>query len=655
MKLFRVLLLGLCLAGVPALVSGCGSKEEEAVIPPPPPDNEDPNKEDPNKEDPNKEDPNKPEDPPSDADQERLARLGQTPLIVAYFTEYTPSSVFPTLEDVKCFTHINVGHARFVNPKTGDGGLEIKSPGPDYLRRIVAYKSSYPELKVLLFIGGWGKNADGFSEMAKDDTKRALFCSECVRICNEYGLDGVDLDWEYPTYAAKTTQSDGSIYYNGADPADRANFTTLVKDLREALGKDKLISYAAASDDYDGKYMDAKAVLEWVDYINVMTYSMGDPNPSDPSKQRHNSPLYTSSRFANSKGGADCIERYHDRQGVPYDRMNYGIGFYGHGDGNVFPSSVSYAEAREAQEKGTVNGKSVAGYNKRWWDEPSKSCYLGDAAGVMYASYEDVESIGYRVEYLKSKGMLGCLVWEYREDDDEGTLRKALRQLMNGSTPDNPGTNPGDNPGTGTGEGPDAASCKDLGSSETANCYVVTSAGNYKFKTVKGNSTTSVGTVASAEVLWETASGMIDKIGVSGNYITFATASSFKSGNALVAAKDASGKILWSWHIWMPKTAPGGDLYGLSWYTMMSPLPPVLIPMACSTSGAARTRSRARRPLRKWLAPCPSPSPSPTRRLSPTIPAPGWLPWMPAPGVTRPPRPSTIPALRATRSRCARM
>ena len=560
MKLFRVLLLGLCLAGVPALVSGCGSKEEEAVIPPPPPDNEDPNKED----------PNKPEDPPSDADQERLARLGQTPLIVAYFTEYTPSSVFPTLEDVKCFTHINVGHARFVNPKTGDGGLEIKSPGPDYLRRIVAYKSSYPELKVLLFIGGWGKNADGFSEMAKDDTKRALFCSECVRICNEYGLDGVDLDWEYPTYAAKTTQSDGSIYYNGADPADRANFTTLVKDLREALGKDKLISYAAASDDYDGKYMDAKAVLEWVDYINVMTYSMGDPNPSDPSKQRHNSPLYTSSRFANSKGGADCIERYHDRQGVPYDRMNYGIGFYGHGDGNVYPSSVSYAEAREAQEKGTVNGKSVAGYNKRWWDEPSKSCYLGDAAGVMYASYEDVESIGYRVEYLKSKGMLGCLVWEYREDDDEGTLRKALRQLMNGSTPDNPGTNPGDNPGTGTGEGPDAASCKDLGSSETANCYVVTSAGNYKFKTVKGNSTTSVGTVASAEVLWETASGMIDKIGVSGNYITFATASSFKSGNALVAAKDASGKILWSWHIWMPKTAPGGDLYGLSWYTMMS-------------------------------------------------------------------------------------
>ena len=357
--------------------------------------------------------------------------LGQTPMICCYFTEYTSSSNFPTLEDVKCFTHINVGHARFKNPQTGDGGLVVKSPGPDYMKRLAAYKKDYPELKLLLFIGGWGKNADGFSEMAKDDTKRALFCSECVRLCNEYNLDGVDLDWEYPTYAAKSSLSDGSYYYNGADPADRANFTTLVKELRAALGVKKIISFAAASSDYSSaEYIDYKGVLEWVDYINVMTYSMGDPNPSNPSKQKHNSPLYKSSRFANSRGGADCIEGYHNKQGVPYNRMNYGVGFYGHGDGSVYPSSVSYTIAREALEKGKANGKSVAGYNIRWWDEQSRSCYLGDSDGVMYASYEDAESIGYRVAYLKSKGLLGAMVWEYREDDSSGTLRKALYDLM---------------------------------------------------------------------------------------------------------------------------------------------------------------------------------------------------------------------------------
>ena len=363
---------------------------------------------------------------PSDPEAERLARQGITPIRAIYFTEYTSSSVFPTLEDVKYFTHINVGHARFVNPKTGDGGLVIKNPGPSYINKLVTFKKDYPELKLLLFIGGWGKNADGFSQMAKDDTKRALFCSECVRLCKEYGLDGVDLDWEYPGYSAKTTLDDGTTYYNGSDPSDRANFTRLVKDLRQALGKDKLISYAA---DSDAEYIDNATVLKWVDYINVMTYSMGNPSPDNPSKQRHNSPLYKSSRFANSRGTADCIEKFHN-QGVPYDRMNFGIGFYGHGDGNVYPSSVSYTIAREALEKGTAKGKSVVGYNIRIWDEESKSVYLGNSSEVMYASYEDAESIGWRVKFVKDKGMLGAFAWEYREDDSSGTLRKVFYNLM---------------------------------------------------------------------------------------------------------------------------------------------------------------------------------------------------------------------------------
>lgn len=406
-----------------------------SVTPPPPPSGTtDPGTTDPGTTDPGTVDPGT-TDPGtiSDEDAVRLARLGQTPVVCVYFTEYTEKSNFPTLEDVKCFTHINVGHARFKNPKTGDGGLEIKSPGPDYMKRLAAYKKDYPELKLLLFIGGWGKNADGFSEMAKNADKRALFCSECVRICQEYNLDGVDLDWEYPTYSAKTYLDDGSIYYNGADKADKANFSILMKELRDALGPDKLITFAAASDDYhSGNYINYKEVLQWVDYINVMTYSMGDPYPSDPSKQRHNSPLYTSPRFNNSRAGADCIEGYHNEQGIPYDRMNYGIGFYGHGDGNVYPSSVSYTIAEEALNKGTAKGKSVEGYNIRVWDEPSKSCYLGNVTGVMYASYEDLESIGYRVRYAKDTGLLGVMVWEYREDNASGTLRYGLHELMKG-------------------------------------------------------------------------------------------------------------------------------------------------------------------------------------------------------------------------------
>ena len=344
-----------------------------------------------------------------DPEAERLARLGRTPIVAVYFTEYTKEKEFPSLEEVRYFTHINIGHARFVNKTTGDGGLVVKDPGPSYLRRLAAYKQDYPELKLLLMIGGWGKNANGFSEMARDPDKRQLFCDECVRLCDEYNLDGIDLDWEYPTYAAEG---------NGASPDDTKNFTTLVKEMRAALGPDRLISYAASD---SGGYIDNKGVLEWVDYINVMTYSMGDP-------PYHNSPLYRSS-LTRRRSGEESIEIFHN-QGVPYDRMNYGIGFYGHGDDDIYPSSVPYYLAREALEKGLVNGKEVAGYNIRHWDDVGKNCYLGDAAGTMYASYEDVESIGYRIAFAKGKGMLGVFAWEYREDDSEGTLRHALYNGM---------------------------------------------------------------------------------------------------------------------------------------------------------------------------------------------------------------------------------
>lgn len=102
------------------------------------------------------------------------------------------------------------------------------------------------------------------------------------------------------------------------------------------------------------------------------------------------------------------------------------------------------------------------------------------------------------------------------------------------------------------------ASATDLSSSTSANCYIVSEPGLHKFKTVKGNSTTSVGSVASASILWETfgtstspefcdlISGFCYKDG----YIAFQTADTFKEGNAVIAAKDASGTILWSWHIW---------------------------------------------------------------------------------------------------------
>lgn len=111
---------------------------------------------------------------------------------------------------------------------------------------------------------------------------------------------------------------------------------------------------------------------------------------------------------------------------------------------------------------------------------------------------------------------------------------------------------------------PDMSKVMDLSSAGTANCYIVSELGRYAFKLVKGNSKTSVGSVADVSVLWESfgtsyapdKGDLISDLYLYKDYVVFdvenhdCDCDEFWEGNALVAATDASGQILWSWHIW---------------------------------------------------------------------------------------------------------
>ena len=115
-----------------------------------------------------------------------------------------------------------------------------------------------------------------------------------------------------------------------------------------------------------------------------------------------------------------------------------------------------------------------------------------------------------------------------------------------------------------------------LGKKGTANSYIVTEAGEYKFPLVKGNSEEAVA-AASAEVLWETwnnseevtAGSVIATVSLADGFVFFSTPETLKPGNAVIAAKDAGGVILWSWHIWVPGTEIKTDTYGIYSVPMM--------------------------------------------------------------------------------------
>ncbi len=111
---------------------------------------------------------------------------------------------------------------------------------------------------------------------------------------------------------------------------------------------------------------------------------------------------------------------------------------------------------------------------------------------------------------------------------------------------------------------------------ETANSYIISQSGIYSLTTVRGNSNLYVRNIASAEVLWESfgtnvapnVGDLVSEVSYDNNQITYTVPEPFKEGNAVIAAKDANGKILWSWHIWLTD-APRDQVYKNGAGTMM--------------------------------------------------------------------------------------
>ena len=115
----------------------------------------------------------------------------------------------------------------------------------------------------------------------------------------------------------------------------------------------------------------------------------------------------------------------------------------------------------------------------------------------------------------------------------------------------------------------DAAAATDLSAQGSSNSYIVTAPGLYKFKAVQGNSTDPVGEVATVNVLWESygttvaprACELISATSYDEGYAIINVPTDFKVGNALVAAKNSDGEVLWSWHIWLLSEQPSECTY----------------------------------------------------------------------------------------------
>lgn len=86
---------------------------------------------------------------------------------------------------------------------------------------------------------------------------------------------------------------------------------------------------------------------------------------------------------------------------------------------------------------------------------------------------------------------------------------------------------------------------------EPANSYIVAPGSFVKFPANVGNTSEAV-KYSSVKLVWQDAKGLVNAIvPASDKGAVYADLSAGVSGNAVVAACDASGKVLWSWHLWV--------------------------------------------------------------------------------------------------------
>lgn len=333
---------------------------------------------------------------------------------------YVTSSALPnvTADDARKLTHINVafGHVK-------DNHCTVAyTRNLDTLDKL---RQHNPELGILLSIGGWG--AGGFSEAASTAEGRQLFAKTAVDILKDAKLDGIDVDWEYPCYG------EAGI---GSSPADKQNFTLLLKEVREALdrqgeldGRHYLLTIATGADQYyiDGTEM--AEVQKYLDWVQLMTYDM---RGGFQILTGHHTNLFTppGDLFRIS---VEASVNLFVNAGVPREKIVIGGAFYSRMWKNVPNQNNGYLQMSPTSGGyGPDYTKLASDYIDkngftRHWDDDAKAPYLFD--GSTFISYDDEQSLQAKCAYVVEQGLLGIMFWEY-SCDETGTLLDAIYRAL---------------------------------------------------------------------------------------------------------------------------------------------------------------------------------------------------------------------------------
>jgi len=272
------------------------------------------------------------------------------------------------------------------------------------LKQLYLLKLANRNLKVTLSIGGWTYSQSGHFNFVADAGKRATFVSSALQLVEDYGFDGIDIDFEYP---ANTAQGQG--------------FADLLSSLRSgfdsyAQGKGDSVPYlitaAVPAGSANYAFLPVSQMDTALSYWNLMAYDYAGSWLTFADNQAN---LYGGTRTNVSTDGAI---KFYTGNGATAGKINVGIPLYG----RAFEETNGIGQPYNGIGPGTTEA-GIYSYSvlplagaQVFENTTDVSSYSYDAAKQELVSYDTPHIVQLKAQYVTSKGLAGTMFWDLSTD-----------------------------------------------------------------------------------------------------------------------------------------------------------------------------------------------------------------------------------------------